>query len=102
MPKSKKPTTAIFYCCSFKSKKVTLSKVKKCRAKDYLKVPRSADIDGPVFDQNSFYQVPDYGKIKKMYNKNQLCKYIFKVSEQHLLYCFCVCVCKGKFLMLIN
>ena len=24
MPKSKKPTTTIFYCCSFKSKKVTM------------------------------------------------------------------------------
>ena len=57
-------------------------------------------MDGPVSDQNSFYQVPDYGKIKKMYNKNQLCKYIFQVSEQHLLYCFCVC--KDKFIMLIN
>ena len=101
MPKSKKATIAIFYCCSFKSKKVTLSKVQNAGPKT-ISIPRSADIDGPVSAQNSFYQVPDYGKIKKMYNKNQLCKYIFQVSEQHLLYCFCVCVCKDKFIMLIN
>jgi len=33
MPKSKKPTTTFFYCCSFKSKKVTLSKVKNAGPK---------------------------------------------------------------------
>ena len=35
-----------------------------------------------------------------MYDKNQLCKYIFYVSEQYLLYCFCVC--KGKSIILID
>jgi len=33
MPKSKKPTTAVFYCCSFKSKKVILSKVQNAGPK---------------------------------------------------------------------
>ena len=45
------PSIVIFYCCSFKSKKVTLcalSESTKGKTKDCLKVQRSADIDGPV------------------------------------------------------
>ena len=37
MPKSKKPTITIFYCCSFKSKKVTLSKVQNAGPKTISK-----------------------------------------------------------------
>ena len=37
--------------------------------KGCLKVPRSADINGPVSDQCLFYQVPDLlVRMKKMYN----------------------------------
>ena len=55
---------------------------------------------GQFLNNLLFYQVPDYGDIKKMYDEHQLCKYLFCVSEQYLLYCFCVC--KGKFIVLIN